>query len=287
MVCKIFALLFLIVNCYAQTTENIMLRIRGNNLSVAYQRSGNGPVLVLLHGFIVDSRSWEPQIKRLSEHFTVIAWDAPGTGQSDDPLDGFTISDWADCLAQLLDSCGIDKGHILGLSWGGILAQEFYHRHPGRVSSLVLADTYAGWKGSLPESKAEERLATCLRDASLPAAEFVPKYLTGMFGETSTTETQEKMASMMSDFHPAGFRLMAMTSNIDTRKILPTIEVPTLLIWGDQDKRAPISVARQMLTAIPGAKLEIIKGAGHVCNLEAPDRFNKIVKDFCLMIPQN
>jgi pimeloyl-ACP methyl ester carboxylesterase len=261
--------------------------MKGNNLSVAYQRCGDGPVLVLLHGFIIDSRSWEPQIKQLSEHFTVIAWDAPGTGQSDDPPDVFTISDWADCLAQLLDSCGIDKGHILGLSWGGILAQEFYHRHPGRVSSLILADTYAGWKGSLPESTAEERLATCLLDASLPAAEFVPKYLTGMFGDTSTTDTQEKMASLMSHFHPVGFRLMAMASNIDTRKILPTIEVPTLLIWGDQDKRAPISVARQMLAAIPGAKLEIIKGAGHVCNLEAPVRFNKIVKDFCLMIPQN
>jgi pimeloyl-ACP methyl ester carboxylesterase len=226
-------------------------------------------------------------MQQLSKDFTVIAWDAPGTGQSDDPPDGFTISDWDDCLAQLLDSCGIDKGHILGLSWGGILAQEFYHRHPSRVSSLVLADTYAGWKGSLAESTAEERLAICLQDASLPPAEFVPKYLKGMFGDTPTTETQGQMASMMSDFHPAGFRLMAMTSNIDTRTILPTIEVPTLLIWGDQDKRASIGVAQQMLAAIPGAKLETIKGAGHVSNMEAPAEFNKIVKDFCLRIPQN
>jgi len=189
MVCKISALLFLIVNCYGQTTENIMLRIKGNNLSVAYQRYGNGPVLVLLHGFIVDSRSWEPQIQQLSKHFTIIAWDAPGTGQSDDPPGVFTIGDWADCLAQLLDSCGIGQGHILGLSWGGILAQEFYHRYPSRVSALLLADTYAGWKGSLPESAAEDRLVKCLHDASLSASEFVPKYLKGMFGETSTKET--------------------------------------------------------------------------------------------------
>ena len=92
---------------------------------------------------------------------------------------------------------------------------------------------------------------------------------------------------MMSDFHPAGFRLMAMTSNIDTRKILPTIKVPTLLIWGDQDMRSPLSIAHQMLTAIPDAKLAIINGAGHVSNMESPDEFNKIVKDFCLEIPQN
>ena len=141
MSCKNFALFFLIVSCYGQRTENIMFRIKGNNLSVAYQRNGNGPVLVLLHGFIVDSRSWEPQIKQLCEHFTVIAWDPPGTGQSEDPPDRFTISDWADCLAILLDSCGFNQAHIVGLSWGGILAQEFYHRHASRVSSLLLADT--------------------------------------------------------------------------------------------------------------------------------------------------
>ncbi len=286
MFCKICTLLFLITNCYGQTTHNVMLRIKGNNLSVAYERQGKGPVLVLLHGFIVDSRSWEPQIQELSRHFTIIAWDPPGTGHSDNPPDGFTISDWADCLAQLLDAAGIDKGHIVGLSWGGILAQEFYHRHPSRVSSLILADTYAGWKGSLPES-AEERLATCLQDASLPAAEFVPKYIKGMFGEKSTKETQEKMVSMMSDFHPAGFRLMAISSNIDTRKILPTIKVPTLLIWGDQDKRSPLDFAQQMLAEIPGAKLATITGAGHVSNMEAPAEFNEIVRDFCIKVPQN
>jgi pimeloyl-ACP methyl ester carboxylesterase len=286
MTCNFIVLLFLIFNCTAQNTVNIMLRIKEKNLSVAYQRTGNGPALVLLHGFIVDSRSWELQIKSLSKYFTIIAWDAPGTGQSDDPPDIFTISDWADVLSRLLDSCGIEKAHILGLSWGGILAQEFYHRHADRVSSLVLADTYAGWQGSLPKSTAEQRLASCLRDASLPPAEFVPKYLPGMFSDSSRKETQEKMTTIMSDFHPAGFRLMAMSSNIDTRKILPTIELPTLLIWGELDKRSPISVAHQMLAAIPGAKLEIIKGAGHVSNLEAPDRFNEIVRDFCLMIPQ-
>ena len=90
----------------------------------------------------------------------------------------------------------------------------------------------------------------------------------------------------MSDFHPVGFRLMATSSaNADTRNILPTIKVPTLLIWGEKDKRSPISVGHQMHAAIPGSKLQVIKGAGHVCNLEAPAEFNKLVKDFCLSLP--
>ena len=139
-----------------------MLRVEVNGLSVAYERTGDGPALVLLHGFTHDSRVWRRQLENLSDQFTVIAWDAPGAGQSPDPPEGFGIGDWADCLAGLLDATGVQRAHILGLSWGGIVAQELYRRHPARVRSLVLADTYAGWKGSLPAPLPEERLAACL-----------------------------------------------------------------------------------------------------------------------------
>lgn len=260
-----------------------MLRAEVNGLSVAYERTGDGPALVLLHGFTIDSRMWRPQLESLSDQFTVIAWDAPGAGQSPDPLETFGIGNWADCLAGLLDAAGVQRAHILGLSWGGILAQEFYRRHSARVLSFVLADTYAGWKGSLPEPVVEERLAACLRDASLPPGEFVPKYLPGMFSESATQEVREELASIMSDFHPVGFRLMATASaQADTRDLLPNIRVPTLLVWGDADKRSPMSVAYQIRDAIPGARLAVISGAGHVSNLEKPAQFNTIVRDFCL-----
>jgi pimeloyl-ACP methyl ester carboxylesterase len=257
-------------------------RTKVNGLSIAYKRAGDGPALVLLHGFVVDSRMWRPQL-RLSDQFTVIAWDAPGTGQSSDPPETFGIDDWADCLAGLLDAAGIQHAHILGLSWGGILAQEFYRRHSARVLSLVLTDTYAGWKGSLSEQIVEDRLDACLRDASLPPSQFVTKYMSEAFSKSVTQEVREELASIMSDFHPAGFRLMAMTSaQVDTRDLLPNIRVPTLLIWGDADKRSPMNVAYQMRDAIPGARLAAISGAGHVSNLEKPVQFNTIVRDFCL-----
>ena len=283
---SIIALIFLIINCYGQKPDKTMRHIKVNDLSVAYNQTGSGPVLLLLHGFTIDSRVWELQIDALSEDFTVVSWDAPGAGQSSDPPETFSLSDWADCISALLDSAHVEKAHILGLSWGGILAQEFYHRHSHRVLSLILAGAYAGWKGSLPQPVVEERLETCLRDASLQPREFVSKYLPGMFGDSPSPEAREKLANTMSDFHPVGFRLMAMSSaNADTRNILPTIKVPTLLIWGEKDKRSPISVAHQMHAAIPGSKLYVIKEAGHVCNLEAPAQFNKIVKDFCLSLP--
>jgi pimeloyl-ACP methyl ester carboxylesterase len=262
-----------------------MLRAEVGGLSIAYQRAGDGPPLVLLHGFTHDSRAWRPQLESLADQFTVIAWDAPGAGQSVDPPETFGISDWADSLAGFLAAVGVQRAHMVGLSWGGLLAQAFYQRHPGRVRSLVLADTYAGWKGSLPEPIPEQRLAACLRDASLPPAEFVPRYLPGMFSESPSQEVRDELAKIMADFHPLGFRLMATAlSHADTRDLLPTIRVPTLLIWGDADARSPMPVAEQLRAAIPGAQLALISGAGHVSNLERSAQFNAVVRDFCLSV---
>lgn len=217
--------------------------------------------------------------------FTMIAWDAPGAGQSSDPPETFVIDDWADCLAGLLDVARIDRAHVLGLSWGGLVAQVFYRRYPGRAWSLVLADTYAGWRGSLPDPVSEERLAACVEDASRPAGDLVPRYLPGMHSTSATQGVRKELARILADFHPVGFRLMAMSlAHSDTRDLLPNIQVPTLLVWGDADERSPMTVARQLHDSIPGARLAIIPGAGHLSNVEAPARFNAEVRDFCLSV---
>jgi pimeloyl-ACP methyl ester carboxylesterase len=252
-----------------------------DGLAIAYRRRGDGPVLVLLHGFLLDSRMWRPQLEALSADFTTIAWDAPGAGESADPPNEFTTADWADSFAGLLDAVGVDRAHVVGLSWGGIVAQELYRRHPARVGSLVLAGTYAGWKGSLPEEVCAERLETCLRDSSLPPDELVAKYVPSMFGERAPDNVRSELSAIMTDFHPLGFRLMARSSaESDTRDVLPTIRVPTLLVWGDEDIRSPLSVAHQFGSAIPGSRLAVIPEAGHVSNLEAPERFNAEVHTF-------
>jgi pimeloyl-ACP methyl ester carboxylesterase len=241
--------------------------------------------LVLLHGFSLDSRSWRPQIQGLSATFTVIAWDAPGAGQSQDPPANFSIGDWAVALAGVLDDAKIQRAHVVGLSWGGLLAQEFYRRYPSRVISLVLAGTYAGWKGSLPEPQPEQRLRGCIADSSLPPGVFVQKYLPGMFGDAPLPEAQGELGGIMADFHPAGFRSMAMAlAHSDTRELLPTIHVPTLLIWGDADKRSPLRVGQAIRDAIPGATLRVIPGAGHLSNLERPTEFNELVRNFSLAV---
>ena len=250
---------------------------------ITYRQAGQGPPLVLLHGFLCDSRCWREQLASLSDAFTVIAWDAPGAGASSDPPDSFTIADWSRCLAGFLDRLEIAQACLVGLSWGGLLAQDFYRRHPSRVARLVLTGTYAGWKGSLPEDVSRTRLARCEGDASLAPDAFAPRWAPEMFTDRASGGLLEELSAIIAGFHPLGFRLMARSlAETDTRAILPTIAAPTLLLWGDDDRRSPLGIAEQLRDAIPGAELAVIANAGHLSNMEQPDVFNAHVRRFCL-----
>jgi pimeloyl-ACP methyl ester carboxylesterase len=219
----------------------------------------------------------------LSAHFDVIAWDAPGAGTSADPPDRFTFAEWSHCLAHFLDALGVAEAHVAGLSWGGVLAQEFYRGYPARVSRLILADTYAGWKGSLPPTDVARRLARCERDSHLPPDEFVPRWVPEMFSDAATSAVRDELSVVFADFHPLGFRLMAKSlADTDTTDLLPRIGAPTLLLWGDDDRRSPITIAEQLQRAIRGAELRVIAGAGHVSNMEQPAAFNAQLRRFCL-----
>jgi pimeloyl-ACP methyl ester carboxylesterase len=254
-----------------------------DDLSIAYARAGQGPALVLLHGFLCDSRCWRPQLEHLSNDFTVIAWDAPGAGRSTDPPEEFTFADWSRCLAKFLDALGLARVHLVGLSWGGVLAQEFYRMYPERVSRLVLADTYAGWKGSFATPLVEQRSLRCERDSRLPPADFALRWVPEMFSAAAPSALVDELSSIFTDFHPRGFRLMARSLAVsDTRELLPRIQAPTLLLWGEHDTRSPVSIAEELRNALPHAEVAIIARAGHVSNMEQPEAFNAEVRRFCL-----
>ena len=249
---------------------------------MAYRSTGSGPPLVLLHGFLCDSRAWRCQLEGLAEDFRVIAWDAPGAGESSDPPEGFTLTDWADCLAGFLDAVGVVEANLVGLSWGGLLAQEFYRLYPSRVLRLVLADTYAGWKGSLGDEAARQRLERCERESRLARDEFVARWVPVEFFAAAGAELTAEMAAVVSDFHPAGFRLMAESlAEADTTDLLEQIAVPVLLLWGDADRRSPVDVARHFGSLVSGGELVVIPEAGHVSNMEKPEEFNAAVRGFC------
>jgi pimeloyl-ACP methyl ester carboxylesterase len=252
-------------------------------LRVAYERAGAGPPLVLLHGYVGDGpTTWRPQLDGLSDEFTVVAWDAPGAGGSADPPESFGMAGYADCLAGFVDRLGLERPHLAGLSFGGALALAFARRHPAVPGTLVLASAYAGWGGSLPPEVAAQRLEQAMVLAELSPEEFVATLLPTMFSAATPSGTVDAFRASMLAFHPPGFRAMARASAEDLRDALAHVGVPTLLVYGDQDVRAPLPVAQAIQAAVPGSTLVVLPGAGHLCNIEAPEAFNRTVRSFLL-----
>jgi pimeloyl-ACP methyl ester carboxylesterase len=262
-------------------------RVEVDGLKIAFERAGAGPPLVLLHGYVGDGpTTWRGQLDGLSDDFTVVAWDAPGAGGSSDPPEGFGLAGYADCLAGFVDRLGLGRPHLAGLSFGGILALALAGRHPAVPGSLVLASAYAGWAGSLPAEIVGQRLRQAMVLADLPPEEFAGTLLPTMFAESTPRASVEAFGASVRAFHPAGFRAMARASAENLRDVLARIEVPTLLLYGDRDVRAPLAVAEDLQRSIPGARLVLLSGAGHASNIEAPGAFNAAVRGFLRDLPE-
>jgi pimeloyl-ACP methyl ester carboxylesterase len=250
-----------------------------DGLRVAYRQVGDGPTVVLLHGYVGDgAATWHPQLRALANEFRLVAWDAPGAGASADPPESFGMDGYADCLAGFVAALGLAGSHLVGLSFGGALALAVAARHPGLARSLVVVSGYAGWTGSLPPDVVERRLSQAVELSELTSDALVDALLPTMFATMPTAEDLDRFAASMRMFHPSGFRAMARASAEDLRSLLPSIDSPTLLVYGDQDVRAPLPVAEHLHTAIAGAELTVLPGVGHVCNLERPDTINDIVR---------
>ncbi len=225
-----------------------MEMVEVDGLRIAYERAGDGPPLVLLHGYVGDGPTAWRRLRRL-----------PGRIRRQTPS---------------------RKPHVAGLSFGGALALELCRRHPAMPMTLILASAYAGWGGSLSAEVAEQRLQQALVLADLAPDEFMGALLPTMFSEATAPETVDEFGASMRAFHPAGFRAIARASAEDLRDVLPGINVPTLLVYGDKDVRAPLTVAEDLEAAISGSTLVVLPDTGHLCNIEAPEDFNRAVRNF-------
>jgi pimeloyl-ACP methyl ester carboxylesterase len=234
-----------------------------------------------LHGGLSDGRSWFPQLQSLADAYDVIAWDAPGCGGSADPAVDLGLADYADAVAELVGELGVGPVHLVGHSFGAGLAIDVAGRHAHLVRSLVLSGAYAGWRGSLPPAEVDARLARGLTDLARPPAEWAEGYLADFFAHPVPAEVLDVVRAMMLEVRPAGTRSMLHAfADADLRAVLPTITVPTLLVYGSADVRAPRAVAEALHAAIPGSRLLLLEGAGHDVNLEAPQEYDAAVRAF-------
>jgi len=254
-----------------------------NGLKLAFVDQGQGPVLMLVHGFPLDHTMWNGQINPLGRHCRVIVPDLRGFGASDVTSGTTTMAQMADDLARLLDALAIDQPVVLcGLSMGGYVAMEFYRRHAARLKGLILCDTRA--TADTPEAAAGRR-ETARRVLEEGPGFLAETMLPKLLAETTFANhprVAEVLRQTIRDGSPEGIAAAArgMAERADSRDLLPRIGCSTLVVVGAADAIAPPAEMRAMAEAIPDARLVIVPDAGHMSPAENPAAFNAAVLEF-------
>ena len=256
-----------------------------NGHAIGYDDVGTGIPVLFLHGFPHNRSLWAPQLGALATAARTISMDLRGFGESV-PGSAGSMDDYADDAAALLDTVGIDRVVVVGLSMGGYATFALWRRHQARLRALVLCDTRAGADSETSRASRREMQALA-QDRGLAAV--ANQLISGMVGPTTrlnNPELVDEMHRMMSLAPEDGVvgALEAMLTRPDSTPTLASIAVPTLIIVGDEDVLTPVKEARAMHLAVTGSRLEIIAGAGHVSNAERPATFNHVLSEFLISL---
>lgn len=241
------------------------------------------PIVVLLHGFPLNSAMWMPQIEALEPEWRVIAPDARGVGSSDLGHGQYTMELLVDDLFAVLDGTAEGRPVVaVGLSMGGYILLRAMEREPDRFRGVVLCDTRSvadGDEGKLGRAEAIRRIRE--QGVALFAGGFLEQ-LVAPDTSRRRPELVDDLRRMILSNSPAGITglLLAMVSRTDTTASLSRIEIPALVVVGSEDRLTPPGQAREMADRIPEARYSEIAGAGHLSNVESSDEFNRSLLDF-------
>ncbi len=282
----------------ANVTIDLELRhidIHGHRVGYRIGGTPDGPVIVLIHGMAGSSSTWRRVMPALAEHFTVIAPDLVGHGESEKPRGDYSLGAFASGVRDLLLALGHDRATLVGQSLGGGVAMQFAYQFPERCERLVLVSS-----GGLGDD-----VNFLLRWLALPGAEFVlPLACTnwihaagvnlagwlsriGLHTGPHLAEVWDSYGSLADPETRTAF-VHTLRSVVDVSgqrvsaadRLYLASEVPTLIIWGDNDSIIPVEQGRATHAAIPGSRLEIFEGTGHFPHCEHPGRFARVVIDF-------
>ena len=250
---------------------------------LAYEWAGQGQTVVMLHGIGGNRRNWYQQIAALEPTHHALAWDARGYGDSDDYAGALDFAQFSDDLLRLLDHIGRERAHLCGLSMGGRIALDFHARHPERVASLILADSFPGYDASFTQAGRErfvrERRQPLLDGKSF--ADIATTLATSLVSPTAAPAVVLQLIESICRLHRESYlktsEAMTMYQPVAD---LNRIKVPVQIIVGADDKLTPPAISQRMAAAIPHARLALIPNAGHLSNLEQPDAFNECVRQF-------
>lgn len=252
-----------------------MALIERDGVQIYYESAGDGPAILLSHGYSSTSQMWTGQVAAFKDRYRVITWDMRGHGQSDSPEDQSAYSEAAtvEDMAAILRDCGVEKAVIGGLSLGGYMSAAFHLAHPEMTRALMLFDTGPGYKNPVARedwNKTAEVRARVFEEKGLDAL--------GQGAEVRIT-THRSAAGLARAAH-------GMLAQVDSRIIesLPEIAVPTLVLVGEKDGPF-INGSEYMAKKIPNSSYVVIPDAGHASNLDQPAAFNAAVETFLANLP--
>lgn len=250
-------------------------------------RRGDGEPLLLIQGMSGTHLSWgEPFASELARDFDTVAYDHRGIGRSDPTADPFSIADLAADAAGLLDELGWATAHVLGISMGGMVAQELALSHPERIRSLTLGCTYCGGPGSaLAPQSTLERLSAGMMSGDRELAirtGFEVNVSAAFAAQEGSYDAFRAMAKSLPAPIPVIMLQMQAIAGHDTSARLPQLRMPTLVVHGDEDQMLPVQNGRLIASLIPGAQLEILPGVGHMFWWEQPARSAELVRAHAL-----
>jgi pimeloyl-ACP methyl ester carboxylesterase len=266
------------------------------DVELYYEEHGSGFPLLCIMGFATDSNGWLLQVPEFAKRHRTVVFDNRGVGRSAKPTGAYTIHEMADDAAGLLDHLDIDRAHVLGLSMGGMIAQELVLRHPHRVRGLVLAATFpepdvateeqrkvlfTQMGGSITEA-GEMRIDITAMNPMLFFQHMLPLVFSPAFIQTELP----KLIQLFSGSLQYGFSIEAIMGQMQAIMAhkatdrLAHIAAPTLVLTGDADRLISPANSDVLAERIPGAKLVRLPGGTHGFNFEMPDVFNRAVLDF-------
>ena len=239
---------------------------------LAISVAGKGELVLFLHGIRGNRRNWSAQVEAFSERYKAAAWDARGYGDSDDHPGALQFEYFSGDVLRVIEHFGVEKIHLVGLSMGGRIARNVALRWPERVQSLTLVSTSPGF-----DAMSSEDVMRFVTERKTRTPETVRK----LIGSRARPEAFDQLWESVTQTREESYRKTLEASVAQDRGApIENIRVPTLVVAGDEDTVYPPEMARDVARRIPGAELVMIKGAGHLVNLERPGRFNEVVMDF-------
>jgi len=250
---------------------------------IAYDQAGKGDIVLFLHGIGGNRTNWRDQLPAFAAKYHAVAWDARGYGESDDYQGPLDFGDFARDIVRLLDHLGADTAHIVGLSMGGRIALDLAARFPERIKTLTLSGTRASF-AQRTEAERDEfvrlRQKPLVEDGKEPA-DIAPIVAKTLMGRRSTDDHFQQLVESISVLHKDSYvKTIEASTYYDRSADLERIAVPTLLVYGGDDRLNSAELGREISGKIKGSKFVEIPDAGHLCNIEAPAEFNAAILQF-------